>query len=315
MKDNNDNNVFNVNDSLDINELASLNDDITPEFIEQLQNKISLSVETDKPDNVLFEEIPRIKKEEETGTKPQANLTINENIDDNFMLKYKAKMNKQKMGLIEAQKEQTNQEISQQEKEQENITQEQALTNTPQKIENTPSQTNVNSEKIESLSGGNIVEKPVINEQIAYNESLDYLDNNTKYSKYVIYIDPENKDFIESLTVKERKNLINRILKEQDDIAITKKRLNLLHTLIKHSIVAIITVAIAIPVIYTTINASLEASINNYRRSQGLFQTLYRQKGKIKNIDTSLLFLLLLLVFLKSSLPKLNLLYNQRLML
>ena len=285
MKDNNDKDtVFNVNDSLDINELASLNDDITPEFIEQLQNKISLSVETDKPDSGLFEEIPRIKKEEETGTKPQANLTINENIDDNFMLKYNAKMNKQKMGLIEAQKEQTNQEISQQEKEQENITQEQALTNTPQKIENTPSQTNVNSEKIESLSGGNIVEKPVINEQIAYNESLDYLDNNTKYSKYVIYIDPENKDFIESLTVKERKNLINRILKEQDDIAITKKRLNLLHTLIKHSIVAIITVAIAIPIIYTTINASLEASINNYRRSQGLFQTLYRQKGKIKNI-------------------------------
>lgn len=284
MKDNNDNNVFNVNDSLDINELASLNDDITPEFIEQLQNKISLSVETDKPDNALFEEIPRIKKEGEAETKSQKNPTLNENIDDNFMLKYKAKINKQKMGLLEAQNEQTKQEIEQQEQKNDNDTPEQNLANKPQLLESNMQQGISNNDKIEALSGGNIVEKPVYNEQIAYNESLDYLDNNTKYSKYVIYIDPENKDFIESLTVKERKNLINRILKEQDDIAITKKRLNLLHTLIKHSIVAILTVAIAIPIIYTTINASLEASINNYRRSQGLFQTLYRQKGKIKNI-------------------------------
>ena len=115
-----------------------------------------------------------------------------------------------------------------------------------------------------------------------YNESLDYLDDNIKYTKYVIYIDPENKDFIDSLTVKERKNIINRLLREQDDIAITKKRLGLIQTVIKHSIIAIITITIAIPVVYWTINASLEASINNYRRSQTIFKTLYKEKGKIK---------------------------------
>ena len=137
-------------------------------------------------------------------------------------------------------------------------------------------------EKIDDLTSGNIIEKPAEQEQIDYNESLDFLDDNVKYSKYVIYVDPENTDFIESLTVKERKNLINRILREQDDIALTKKRLGLVQAIIKHSIIAVITISIAIPVVYWTVNASLEASINNYRRSQTLFKTMYKDKGKIK---------------------------------
>ena len=114
-----------------------------------------------------------------------------------------------------------------------------------------------------------------------YNDSLDFLDGNVKYSKYVIYIDPENVDFIDSLTVKERKNLINKILREQDDIAITKHRFKVINTVIKHAIVAVLTITISIPVIYWTINASLEATINNYRRSQSIFQTLYKENGKI----------------------------------
>ena len=82
--------------------------------------------------------------------------------------------------------------------------------------------------------------------------------------------------------MKERKNLINRILKEQDDIITTKQKFNLIHTVIMHIIIAIITIALAIPIVYWTINTSLEASINNHKRSQKIFNTLYRQKGKIK---------------------------------
>ena len=119
-------------------------------------------------------------------------------------------------------------------------------------------------------------------EQKNYNDSLDFLDGNVKYSKYVIYIDPQNVDFINSLTVKERKNLINKILREQDDIAITKQRFRIVQTVIRHAIVAILTIAVSIPIIYFTINTSLEASINNYRRSQTIFQTLYKEKGKIQ---------------------------------
>ena len=36
-----ENNVFSANDPLDINELASLNEEISNDFIEQLQNQIS----------------------------------------------------------------------------------------------------------------------------------------------------------------------------------------------------------------------------------------------------------------------------------
>ena len=113
---------------------------------------------------------------------------------------------------------------------------------------------------------------------------MEFLDGNVKYSKYVIYIDPQNVDFIEGLTVKERKNLINKILKEQNDIAITKQRFRIIQTVLRHAIVAILTVAISIPVIYVTINASLETTINNYRRSQSIFQTLYKEKGKIQSM-------------------------------
>ena len=280
------NNFYSENDALDINELASLNEDISPEFIEQLQNKVSqnadmLNNKDSAPINVnddstLFEEIPQ-KSNSQEQTQPPAEskeevqppkrIDIENNIDDNFIKKYKAKLNKQT--------EQANAEASAQAKAQSEPKADTKLTH--------PINAGKENKEIENLTSGNILEKPATKEQINYNESLDYLDDNVKYSKYVIYIDPENTDFMESLTVKERKNLINRILREQDDIAITKRRLGMVQAIIKHAIIAIVTIAIAIPVVYFTINASLEATINNYRRSQSIFQTLYKEHGKIKN--------------------------------
>lgn len=284
MAENNQNkNVFNENDTLDINELAALNDDISPEFIEQLQNQVSQSankfngvktVEAPKSDADLFEEVAsqtdvQPAEQNEISTTPQEQeapkvehkpkIDIDNNIDDNFIKKYKAKLNKQQYG--NAAKDEDN-ELKSRAKETSQST---------------------SPEEIGNLSGGNITEKPATTEQINYNDSLDFLDNNVKYSKYVIYIDPENTDFIDSLTVKERKNLINRILREQDDIAITKRRWSMIQAIVKHTIIAIITIAITIPIIYFTINASLEATINNYRNSQTIFKTLYKEHGKIQN--------------------------------
>jgi len=275
-------NVFSANDPLDIDELASLNDDISPEFIEQLQNQLTQSVNmldggslaSTSDDAELFEDVinPEEQKSETTiasedenliksempdpkplPSAPPSKINIDESIDDNFIKKYKAKINKQQQAKLEEAQ----------------ITGDQNGASTTGK-------------DISALTNGNIVEKPIVQEHINYNDSLDYLDDNVKYSKYVIYISPENTDFIESLTVKERKNLINKILREQDDIALTKKRFNMIQSLIKHSIIAIITISISIPIIYFAINTSLEASINNYRRSQSMFKTLYREKGKIK---------------------------------
>ena len=289
------NNIFSDKDTMDINELASLNDDISPELIEQLQQKLTLdaqalSGETPKTtfdendDSTLFEEPTQNEeiKEKDIQTETSENentedaveqeeipqtkkiLNIDKNIDDNFIKKYKAKLNKQKQGDKAEKNEATD----------ENTISNDAFSGIPQPEEN-----------IEEISKGKITEKPLTPEIKNYNDSLDLLDGNIKYSKYVMYIDPQNVDFIESLTVKERKNLINKILKEQNDIAITTQRFRMVQPVIKHAVVAILTIAISIPIIYITINASLEASINNYRRSQSIFQTLYKQGGKIKAIN------------------------------
>jgi hypothetical protein len=48
-----------------------------------------------------------------------------------------------------------------------------------------------------------------------------------------------------------------------------------------HVIIAILTLAISIPLVYSAINASLEATINNHRNAQTNWQTLYKEHGKI----------------------------------
>ena len=302
------NNALNNNDSMDINELAALNEDISPELIEQLQNKLmneaqafnnNVKMEEENDDSALFEE-PKFEEKEETTNNieekieepvsaedeqsiPESqedivkepvsfenipeNITIENtapetNYSDSFAQKYREKFNSY-----------SNNEFApiEPENKQEDLREENS--------ENT--EEGDDKQNIDALSNGNITEKAITKEQIEYNDSLDLLDGNVKYSKYVVYIDPQNVDFIEGLTIKERKNLINNILREQDDIQITGRRFKVVQAIIKHVIVAIITIAISIPVIYYTINASLEASINNYRRSQSNFQTLYREKGKI----------------------------------
>ena len=265
--------IYSHNDPLEINELASLNDDFSPEFIEQLQNQITKDADkftgkdnntTASSDGALFEEVtkPDANPDNAEPNKPKSN--IDSNIDDNFMKKYKAKLNKQLDST-------------------ETYVDESSTTQAEANVISSPTSSTVtNTKQIEELTNGSIIEKPIEKEQVSYNDSLDFLDENIKYSKYVIYIDPENTDFIESLTVKERKNLINKILREQDDIALTKKRYNSVNTFIKHTIIGVITTSLAIPLLYFVINSSLEASINNYRRSKTIFQTLYKEKGKIK---------------------------------
>lgn len=230
---------------------------------EEKASKISPNFDVND-DTTLFEE-PQVnetntqepQKPEHTSEKKGFNL--DKNFDDNFIKKYKAKLNKQQETGGKDKKEEPEDTIS----------------------SAAFSSTIDNSENIEQITKGNISERAITQEQKNYNDSLDFLDGNIKYSKYVIYIDPQNVDFIDSLTVKERKNLINKILREQDDIAITKQRFKIINTIIKHAIVAILTITLSIPVIYWTINASLEATINNYRRSQTIFQTLYKENGKI----------------------------------
>ena len=295
------------NDSIDISELASLNQDISDDLLNELENKLSSEVKqssasvpvNDNDDSTLFEEpaqkqVPaetlqadspqiidepreEIRNQEtsapeskelpaeksnkdnvstEDGKKEE--IVVNQSFDDNFIKKYKAKLNKKAQSALMNGKSVDGSAPAKYMQEQEG-----------------------EPESIETLSNGNISEHPLGQGVKEYNESLDFLDGNIKYSKYVIYIEPKNVDFIDSLTVKERKNLINNILRQQDDIAITKQRFALIQTIIRQVIIAILTIAISIPTIYYVINASLEATIDNYRRSQTNWQVLYKEHGKI----------------------------------
>lgn len=275
MKKNEGNNVFSENDPLDINELASLDEEITPEFINNLQSKITGETVAEN-DGVLFEE--PVKRENEN----KSHAKFNDDIDDNFIKKYKAKLKRQQVGADTEEALPDNTETPpppEPQVEAAPVAEPPApITEPPGPITEPPAP----KEDIEKVSGGNITEKPITDDYIEYKDSLDYIDGNVKYSKYVVYIDPENKDFMDSLTVKERKNLINRIIREQDSITVTKRKLNKMHVILVHAIVAILTIVIAIPCIYWAINASLEATINNYRSSQNAFEQLYKEYGKIK---------------------------------
>ena len=286
------------NDPIDIGELASLNEDISDDFLEQLQNKLATeaNVQQSAPqmnendDSTLFEETPAVqetvqpaeiaapeeqKPAEQTPVTDTAeakaaeeenkdNVQVNQSFDDNFIKKYKAKLNKKAQDALQSGKSVNGQATTKYIQDQELEAEE---------------------EPIETVSDGNITERPLTPQVKEYNESLDFLDGNVKYSKYVIYIEPNNVDFIDGLTVKERKNLINNILRQQDDISITKQRFSLLQTVIRQIIIAVLTISVSIPLVYYVINASLEATIDNHRRSQVNWQVLYKEHGKIHNMN------------------------------
>ena len=266
-------NNINQNDTFDINELTSLNDEITSDFIEQLQSQVIESAKTfsnNTSDGELFEDVKEKKVQ-------QSAPSLNLDIDDNFIKKYKAKLKKQQQGM---QEETENVKPQHNELPPEEISYELKNYQNNSVSENNPGDVS----EIEKISGGNITERPLTSDIREYSKSLDYTDDNIKYTKYVIYIEPENEEFIESLTVKERKNLINEIIKEQNSIALAKKRFYKFKSFVLHAIITIITISVMVPLMYKIVNASLEITIDNYNNSQSMFETLYKQKGKIKSV-------------------------------
>lgn len=299
---------YNNKDSMDISELASLNEEISDDLISELQQKLApqanaLTTESqlinENDDSALFEEPEtppevnnEIKQEElkepeqvseplspETAqtaentdlSEPQKKekLEVNQNFDDNFIKKYKAKLKNKAMAA------------GKQDEDTSLMSRSSAQNNEQSDASASENKDGADGEPIEKLTQGNITERKLSQEVKDYNDSLDFLDGNVKYSKYVIYIDPQNVDFIEGLTVKERKNLINSILRQQDDIAITRRRFKVMRTIFIHALVAILIFLASVPVVYYAINASLEATINNHRSAQSNWQTLYKEHGKI----------------------------------
>ncbi len=136
-----------------------------------------------------------------------------------------------------------------------------------------------------------ILERPIEEEPILpviqnkEPEKLDPLEEaklNAVYKKYVIYINPENERFIDSLSIAERKKLINDVLYEQNMISEAQRRERQRNENIIKTLLCIVTFLIAVPVIYLIFNVSMEATIQNYRHSKTNFEVLYKETGKIK---------------------------------
>jgi len=114
------------------------------------------------------------------------------------------------------------------------------------------------------------------------------IDYNAK--KYVINIDSDNVGFVESLDPEERRDIINKILREQNELAQKAKQIAERTRFLKHSLVVTFTFIIGFPIMFFCVNKALEASMTNYEQAKQNFTKLYKQQGKIKQpeIDKAL---------------------------
>jgi len=108
-----------------------------------------------------------------------------------------------------------------------------------------------------------------------------------KDKKYVVYIDYENVDFMEDLSNAERKEMINKILKEQNSYMIKQKVLDDRNRFIKHSVIATITFIVGFPLLFLSVNKAMELTMQNYKEAKGNFSKLYKEQGKIKSDDSA----------------------------
>lgn len=100
--------------------------------------------------------------------------------------------------------------------------------------------------------------------------------------KYVIYVDSENIDFMENLSIDERKEVINKVLKEQHEISIQNKEFRKKKKILNHVLIACFTFIIGFPIMFIIFNKSIEASITNYNQAKQNVARLYKEGGKVK---------------------------------
>ena len=98
--------------------------------------------------------------------------------------------------------------------------------------------------------------------------------------KYVVYINPDNVDYVDNLSIDERTELINSVISERQSL--NKKQSVLLdrQRYLKHLMIVCITVILSFPLLFYAVNKSLQATITNYQQSQQNFQKLYKERGK-----------------------------------
>lgn len=109
------------------------------------------------------------------------------------------------------------------------------------------------------------------------------IDYNSK--KYVVYIDSDNIEFMDHLAANERREIINKILREQNEIGKKNKIIKDRQKFFTHALVVTFTFIIGFPIMFFCVNKAIEGSMDNYQQAQKNFVKLYRKQGKIKQND------------------------------
>jgi hypothetical protein len=112
------------------------------------------------------------------------------------------------------------------------------------------------------------------------------VDSDANAKKYVVYVSPDNVDFMESLSANERKIMINKILKEQNEQSIISKEAERRRKFISNLMIVTFTAIIGFPVMFFIVNKGLELTMTNYNTAKQNFTKLYKQKGKIKPVSS-----------------------------
>lgn len=100
--------------------------------------------------------------------------------------------------------------------------------------------------------------------------------------KYVIYVDSDNVDYMENLSLEQRKDIINNILREQNKSSIARREIEHRKKYFKHAMLACITFIIFFPLMFILVNKALLATITNYQQARENFTKLYKEQGKIR---------------------------------
>lgn len=109
------------------------------------------------------------------------------------------------------------------------------------------------------------------------------IDYNSK--KYVIYVDSDNIEFMESLPGDEKRKIINEILREQGEVGRKNKLKKERQKYFKHALVVTFTFIIGFPLMFYCVNFAIEGSMDNYQQARANFIKLYKEQGKIKQAD------------------------------
>ncbi len=110
-------------------------------------------------------------------------------------------------------------------------------------------------------------------------------DDAPTYKKFVIYINKDNVEYVESLTQEERNKVINRFfiassVKSEEEIKKEKIKSYFIHGLI-----VIFTIVFCVPAFYALVNASYEITRNNYSISEQNIIKLYKSKKNAKILN------------------------------